>query len=196
MNSSHRVLEALYSRDGAWLIYRVGGGSGESRDIYARRLKGADSAPVPVVATPADEYSPALSPDGKWLAYVSDESGRPEVYVRPFPDASRAKWQISSDGGSEPLWAHRGRELFYRNGAGALVAVTLDVDSAIAERGRQVLFDANAYRREPDPVHADYAVSPDDQHFLMLREGALQSPPLILVLNWVDEVRERVKGGR
>ena len=98
--------EGLYSRDGRWLVLRVGVGGG--RDLYGLR-PGIDSGPVPLIATEFEEYSPALSPDGRWLAYVTNESGRRDVYVRPFPNVDSAKWQVSTDGGEEPLWANSGR---------------------------------------------------------------------------------------
>jgi serine/threonine-protein kinase len=113
------IWEVTYSPDGEWLVYRVGGEDGD-RDLYARRM-GVDSA-VPLVATGYDETSPAVSPDGRWLAYTSDESGRPEVYVRPFPNTNDGRWLVSAGGGQEPVWAHSGRELFYR-GSGDLMVV-------------------------------------------------------------------------
>ena len=192
VRSPRQILEGQISRDGAWLVYRLGGGSGDSRDIYARRLSGADSTPVPLVASPADEFSPALSPDGKWLAYASDESGRSEVYVRPFPDASRAKWQVSNGGGAEPVWAHSGRELFYRSLADSIVAVGVRPGGDFAMGDRKQLFDSSPYHDEGERVHADYAVSADDQRLLMLRDRAGAEPPLVLVLNWIEELRQRV----
>ncbi|MCX5755112.1 MAG: protein kinase, partial [Gemmatimonadetes bacterium] len=85
-----------------------------------------DTATVPLIASPAfSETSPALSPDGRWLAYTSDESGRDEVYVRPYPNVDAGRWQVSQAGGSSPHWSHTGRELFYHNGAKALVAVAV-----------------------------------------------------------------------
>ena len=82
------------------------------RDIYARRL-GPDSTTLPVVTTPASDFSPALSPDARWLAYVSEETGEPEVWIVPFPESRGAKWQISTGGGMEAVWSHDGREIFY-----------------------------------------------------------------------------------
>ena len=76
-----------------------------------------DSAAVPLQVTEFAERSISLSPDGRWLAYVSTRSGRNEVYVRPFPDAGASLQQVSTDGGTEPVWAHSGRQLFYVNGA-------------------------------------------------------------------------------
>ena len=78
--------------------------------------QGPDSATVPVAADSGfDENAPVLSPDGRWLAYVSDETGQDEVWVRPFPNVDAGRWQVSARGGTEPLWAHSGRELFYKS---------------------------------------------------------------------------------
>ena len=135
------IYESLYSPDGAWLVFREGGtisGAGAG-DIFAIQL-GVDSAAVPLVATEFNERSPALSADGRWLAYTSGASGRSEIYVRPFPDVGSALVQVSTDGGTEPIWAHSGRELFYRSASG-LVAVEVATEQSVFVAGRQeVLF--------------------------------------------------------
>jgi Tol biopolymer transport system component len=115
------IWEASWSPDGTWLIVRVGGAAEAQRDILGIR-PGTDSVPVQLAATEFQETAPTLSPDGRWLAYASDETGQQEVYVRPFPETEGGKWQVSTDGGRSPLWAHSGRELFYLNGAGEMVA--------------------------------------------------------------------------
>ena len=120
--------EVLYSPDGTWRIVQGGARGG---DIYAIR-PGVDSVPIPLVTTEFAESSMTLSPDGRWLAYNSDESGRSEVHVRPFPDAASSHWQVSTGGGTEPLWAPSGRELFYRNGAGDMVAVQVSGDPSFS----------------------------------------------------------------
>src|SRR5262245_63185630 len=84
---------------------------------------GLDTVARPLVATPAEELAPAVSPDGRWLAYSSNESGRREVYVRPFPETSNARYQISVNGGTEPGWSRDGSELFYFDAASYMVAV-------------------------------------------------------------------------
>ena len=85
-------------------------------------------------------HSIAVSPDGRWLSYVSRESGRDEVFVSPFPNSDAGRWQVSSDGGTEPLWAHSGKELFYRNGADELVAVQLSDSDTFAWDSQDVLY--------------------------------------------------------
>lgn len=108
------VNNAEWSKSGEWVVYRTGRGT--LLDVYARRVGSGDTT-IAIAADPdVEEHSPTMSPDEHWVAYVSDESGRPEVYVRPFPDVDRAKYQVSIDGGTLPLWAHSGRELFFKSG--------------------------------------------------------------------------------
>jgi serine/threonine-protein kinase len=145
-----------------------------------------------LVATEFGERSPAISPDGRWLAYVSTLSGREEVYVSPFPEASSALRQVSTDGGREPVWAHNGRELFYRNGANELVAVQVSEGPSFAWDRQDVLFSTEDYLDSDG--YRQYDVSPDDRRFVMLRisETARSETELILVDNWAEELRERV----
>ncbi len=181
------VDEGLYSRDGRWLVLRVGVGGG--RDIYGLR-PGIDSAPVPLIATEFEEHSPALSPDGRWLAYVANESGHREVYVRPFPNVSSAKWQVSTAGGMEPLWANSGRELFFRNGNAELVALSVETRPAFRIASSQPLFSVRQYYA--GDLHTSYAVSPDDRSFLFVRRLRADDEGLVLVLNWFEELKSKL----
>jgi eukaryotic-like serine/threonine-protein kinase len=181
------VDEGSLSRDARWLIYRAGSGGG--RDIYAIR-PGLDSLPLPLAATPFEEYAPALSPDERWLAYASDESRRSEVYVRPFPNAGAAKWQVSREGGTEPVWAHSGRELFYRNDAGDLVAAEVAPGPSFRVVSEKVLFAARGYIS--DNRSHNYTVSPDDRSFLFVRPTAGASSRLVVVMSWFEELRAKV----
>ena len=186
------IMEAFYSRDGAWLIFRqgvVGQGGG---DIYAIR-PGTDSTAVALTATEFREYAPARSPDDRWLAYVSDESGTDQVYVIPFPEGRLGGGlvQVSVDGGRNPVWAHNGRELFYRNGNNEMVAVQVSGDPTFAAGQQDVLFSTADYL--PGAGHPMYDVSPDDQRFVMLRVGESggRDSELILVENWAQELMGR-----
>ena len=159
------ILESLYSPDETWLVFREGGtGQGRS-DIYRIR-SGTDTVAVPLVTTEFVVRSPALSPDGQWLAYVSNRSGRAEVYVSPFPDADSGLVQISLDGGREPVWAHSGRELFYRNGANEMVAVQVVTDPTLATAAREVLFSL-----------ADYLIGVDRPPIVVPPTVLVQRPP-------------------
>jgi serine/threonine-protein kinase len=187
------VDEAGWSRDGQWLVYRTGVIAGV-RDIHARRVSG-DTTRITIAAGAADEYMPALSPDGRWIAYVSVESGLEEVYVRPFPDAGRARWQVSTAGGTQPVWAHAGRELFYVDRADSLVAASISGTTDFQVGARRALFSTRPFVLLP--FHQSYAVSPDDRSFVMLRRsttGALEARRLTVVLNWFTELA--AKAGR
>ena len=144
-----------------------------------------------MAATGAEEFSPTLSPDGHWLVYATDESGKYEVYVRPFPQVGASRQQVSDGGGSEPVWAHSGRELFYRDGAGRLVAVRVATGNGFAVESRQVLFDASAYG--VDANHATYSITPDDRSFYFVRPRAATEAPMVLVRNWLPELSAQVK---
>ena len=184
------IYEAFYSSDGQWLVFREGGVGAGLGDLYAMR-PGMDGPPVPLAATEFQEYSPALSPDDRWLAYVSNASGRAEVYVRLFPDATSPRWQVSTAGGQAPVWAHGGRELFYRNGANELVSVEVTGSPTDPLGQQEVLFSMADYISSNG--HPQYDVSPDDQRIVMLRidEGE-SATELILVDNWAEELREQV----
>ena len=180
--------EGFFSHDGTWFVYRVGAGNG--RDIYARRL-GLDSAVTPLLTAEFEERSPTLSPDDRWLAYMSNESGRDEVYVRPFPNVADGRWQVSTEGGFEPVWAHNGTELFYRNGANELVVAQVTTTGSTFSVGQQrVLFSMTGFRT--DPNHPSYDVSPDDQRFVMFRTIQTGTGELIWIENWFAELKEKV----
>jgi DNA-binding SARP family transcriptional activator/Tol biopolymer transport system component len=178
-----------WSPDGKWLIFQTDIASPGSGDILAIR-PGIDTAPVPVVATPFTEISPAFSPNGRWLAYISNETGDDEVYVVPFPNTGGGKWAISAGGGTEPLWSHRGNELFYRDAAGDLVAVEVHTNPTFSLGRSVALFPAAGFsslRFTPQ-----YAVALDDRRFLMIRPLQTGAPDkLIVVENWFEELRAK-----
>jgi serine/threonine-protein kinase len=183
--------EAFQSSDGQWLILRTNRNGPGAGDIVAQRVAG-DTVPVPLVATEFAERSPALSPDGRWLLYVSNISGRDEVYVRPFPDTDASRVQISTDGGNEPMWAHSGREIFCRNPEGWMVAAALTTQPTLQTTSQTPLFDwDNRFRQGLD--YPRYAVAPNDQRFIMIRRS-LDRPSdegdVILVRNWLEYVAQ------
>jgi eukaryotic-like serine/threonine-protein kinase len=188
LSSPFNFGQAVESRDGRWLLLRRAADEQGSGDIYA--VRAGDTVPTPLITTPAPEGNPALSPDGRWLAYVSGESGTREIYVRPFPDVASARWQVSTSGGDEPVWAHSGRELFYRSARNDLVAAEVRPGPGFSVGEQRVLFSAAPYVNLG--FMQSYAVSPDDRRFLMLREGALsQQSELILTENWAQELKAR-----
>ncbi|HEX9309970.1 MAG TPA: hypothetical protein VF887_04105, partial [Gemmatimonadaceae bacterium] len=132
------------------------------------------------------------SPNGRWLAYSSNASGPIEVYVVPFPNTADAKWEVSTGGGTEPLWSHSGKELFYRDVAGNLVAVEVQSSPAFSLGRSTTLFPARAYLSFERG--AQYAVAPDDRRFLMIRQVPGSAPDeLIVVDNWFEELKPKLE---
>jgi serine/threonine-protein kinase len=175
------------SRDRQWIIYQTEPAP-TSRDIFARRVSG-DTATISVAASPAAEMAPRLSPDGKWLAYVSSESGQREVYVSPFPNTSASRTQVSLNGGDEPLWSRDGRELFYQTLTTELTAARIEAaPPAIRVVSRTPLFSRASYNRDFG-IGTMYDVSPDGRRFIMTRQRGEASERLVLVLNWFTELQ-------
>ena len=142
-----------------------------------------------------DEAEPRFSPDGRWLAYMSDESGRYEIYVQSYPGPG-GKWQISTEGGTEPVWNPNGRELFYRSGD-KMMAVEIATRPGFAVGTPRMLFEGR-YEAPPFPI-VNYDVSLDGQRFLMLKpsEEAASAPTQInVVLNWFEELKQKVPTGK
>lgn len=186
------VDEGLVSPDGLWAVYRAGGSELVGRDIKAVRL--ATGTRTSLVATSADEYSPTLSPDGRWLAYVSNESGVAQVYVRPFPETGAAVWQVSTGGGHGPVWARSGRELFYQTARNELMAVETRGDTTFAWSSPRLLFNLSDY--ELNPWHPTYDVARDGERFLMARRVGDPSTELVLTQNWFYEIKHVLQGRR
>ena len=184
--------EGSWSRDGAWMIYRVGVPARRSRDIFALPAGAEASESIELVATDAVEQDPSLSPDGRWLLYQSNRSGQHEVYVRPFPRVGDGLQQISLAGGTEPRWAHSGREIFYKDEQARMVAVPVEAGSSRLEVGsHEVLFDASPFWS--DPASPQYGVAPDDQRFLMLRGEGTGRWGLVATWNWIEQAKARVE---
>jgi Tol biopolymer transport system component len=179
------IHEVTNSPDGEWLVYRLGD-SQRGSDIYGRHM-GSDTA-VGLVVSEDNETAPAVSPDGRWLAYVSAESDRAEVHVRPFPNTNDGEWQISTGGGTEPVWAHSGRELFYKSN-GNLMVVGILPGATFVTGERRVLFSAAEFRSSA--LHQNYDVASDGEHFVMVRNVGEKSE-LIVVENFFEELKARV----
>ena len=126
----------------------------------------------PLVQTPFTDRNGVVSPDGRWLAYESDSSGRFEIYARPFPEADSGRWQVSTAGGTRPLWAHSGRELFYMGLDGALMRVSVEANDSVWSAGTPTkLLEARYFGTGSNPGRT-YDISPDDQRFLMIKQGS------------------------
>jgi Tol biopolymer transport system component len=190
MRMPEAVQEIDWARDGSWAAVRVG--SSPRGHLFAFK-PGVDTVAKPLFASQFDEAGPALSPDHRWIAYSSTESGPSQIFVRPFPDASSAKWQVSTKGGTEPLWAHSGRELFYRDGDNQLVSVATPPGTTFTYGEQKTLFSAIG-TVPADAGHRMYDISPDDKRFLMIRTQSAADllVPLIVVDNFLTELRQKV----
>jgi serine/threonine-protein kinase len=159
-------------------------------------LRSSDARPETFLATRFSESSATVSPDGRWVAYVSNRTGKTEVWVSPFPEADPISQRVSTDGGGEPVWAHNGRELFFRDGDGFLVAAEYSADSTFTVLGEERLFDAGLYLNEP--LSSGYDVDQADERFLMIRPAGSRTQSaerMILIRHWFTELEERLGTG-
>jgi Tol biopolymer transport system component len=182
-----------WSADGQLLAFFEPGAT-TLRDIWVLRL--SDRKAEPFLRTPFNEGGASFSPDGKWVAYVSNESGRPEIYVQPYPGPG-GKWQISTDGGTEPLWNRNGRELFYRSG-NKMMAVQVETQPSFSASKPTLLFEREYAASQFPATGIAYDVTHDGQRFLMVREieQASSATQINVVLNWFEELKRRVPTGK
>jgi serine/threonine-protein kinase len=150
-----------------------------------------------ITQTKFAERNGEVSPDGRWLAYDSDESGRAEVYVHPWPAGDGGRWQVSTSGGVQPLWARNGRELFCRAPDGALMTVPVDTApgrASFASGTPTRLITGDGYDHALGTANngRTYDVSPDGRRFLLIKVGSADGAPprnLVVVLNWTEELK-------
>jgi serine/threonine-protein kinase len=145
-----------------------------------------------LIHTKHREKNPEISPNGRWIAYESDESGANQVHVRPFPNVDSGHWPVSTGSvGSRPLWAPNGRELFYvDDAANRLMVVPVQTDGETFKPGTPLkLFD---YRLDTNPSRT-FDISPDGQRFLIIKDNSDQSLTVSVVLNWLDELKQRAQ---
>jgi len=169
-------------------------GTSES-DIWNLSLE-VERKPQPIIQTRFSEWGSSFSPDGRWLAYNSDESGRFEVYVQPFPGPG-GKWQISNDGGWGAAWARNGRELFYVRGNDRMMVVSVQTRPTFAPGTPRALFESASINLLSGYGH-NYDVSPDGQRFIAVRstEAASAATQVNIVLNWFDDLLRAVPAGK
>ena len=176
-----------WSADGRFLLYNDYDPK-TSIDSWILPLFG-DRKPFPFLQTPAMEMLARFSPDGRWIAYVSDETGRAEVFVRPFPGSRGGKWQISQGGGQQPAWQRDGKELFYIADDLKLMAVSVQLGETFEAGTPAPLFQTslipNTFGSTFYWEGSQYLVAANGQRFLM--ESAVQeqaSSPITIILNW------------
>ncbi len=193
--SDYGQYPASWSPDGTILAFvewhqNVNEGDILLLDLRSRRI-------TPFLNSRADEMWPEFSPDGRWMAYASDESGRAEVYVRSFPGPG-GKWQVSAEGGYQPLWAHNGKQLFYRSNDDQQVwVVDVRTDGGFCTNKPRLLF--NAPGLEAGTPIRSWDLSLDGQRFLMVKLAEAKPAPvteMVLVMNWFEELKRLSPSGK
>jgi serine/threonine-protein kinase len=176
------------SPDGMRVVFRE---EGATLDLMTISLTGEHQV-APLVQSKFNELNGEISPDGRWMAYQSDQSGEMEVYVRPFSNERGGIQQISTAGGTRPLWSRNGRELFYLAPSGALMSVAITA-GATWSAGRPVhLFEGAYYFPQGGAMGRTYDVSPDGKRFLMIKSADDSPRRIVIVQNWLEELKRLV----
>jgi len=187
------IQEVTWSPDARWLVLRTDNGDAGAGDILAIPTSG-DTTTVPLAASRFTELHPAVSPDGRWLAYTSNESGKNEVFVRPFAASESGRWQVSTGGGEQPLWSRDGRELTYSS-KDQFIAAAIRTTPSFQVRARQPLF--NLGPLVLNPFHTSYETLPSGQGFMFMRPpsagASAKQPSLVLVERWFTDIDARLK---
>ena len=192
------VRETLPATGADLRVLRLEGPPARTEATPAMAVAAASRQTDPLLQTTFNESSGAISPDGHWLAYESNDSGPFEISVRPFPDVNSGHWTISSKGGARPTWARSGQELFYLDADNAVTAVSVHTTPTFVAGTPAKLFNGPYFS---DPRTRSYDVSPDGQRFLMIKDaatGGQASTPasIVVVVNWVEELKARVPNGK
>jgi eukaryotic-like serine/threonine-protein kinase len=187
---STRLDEIAFDPLGRYTVLRTEGtGLGSRRLVVVRN--GVDTVPRPLVQSQFDNFAPAISPDGRWLAYASNESGTSEVYVRPFPNVDSARFAISAAGGFEPVWRRDGTELFFRGPRGEMFTTPVRTGPRFEHGAPRLLFSTPGLALQE--FYRTYDVHPDGRRFLMVTSGGADAPQLDVIFNWRTEL-EALKG--
>jgi serine/threonine-protein kinase len=183
------------SPDGTRVLFTQGATS-TTTDVMTLTLD-KDHRVQPLVQTQFSELNGEISPDGRWLAYQSNDSGQVEIFVRPFPEVNTGHWQVSTGGGTRPLWARNGQELFYLAPDGVLMSVPVERGTTWTAGTPAKLINAPYYGAG---TARTYDVSPDGKRFLTIKQGGSdQTPPptsIVVVQNWLEELKHLVPAPR
>lgn len=187
-----RVYLSSMSRDGGSVVVDYWNVATKGKTDVMRIALVPDAKPESIAQTRFDEYAPVLSPDGRWVAYQSDETSRDEVYVRDS-SGKGGRWQISTDGGEEPNWSPDGRELYYRSDT-RLIVVPVDTSSGFKAGQPRILFDG-VYRMRSD-TNVSYDVDPKGGRFLMIRpaDETASDTSIRIVVGWLTELERLISG--
>jgi len=191
MDVGTRRYPTSWSPDGRTLAFYVGGVT-NTRDLWMLHRDGDKWTPAPFVETPFEERGALFSPDGRWVAYVSNKSGQNDIYARPYPGPG-GEVTISVGGGQEPVWAPSGRELFYRHD-GKLLVVRIDETASSLTVGAPTRVFDDPFRFDTGGAAggvANYDLSPDGRRFVMVEEPPPAAPQIRIVLNWTEELKQR-----
>lgn len=190
LKSSENKFPTSWSRDGRFLLYEAEDQKTKKEDLWVLPLEG-DKKPFPFLQTEFNEVDGLFSPDGHWVAYVSDESGRDEIYVRTFSPDSTApasdtggKWLISTGGGSGLRWRGDGKELYYRARDGKMMAVEIATAPVFRAGAPKALFQTPSPAVQSGAEAYAWDVTSDGKRFLFPKPAELGPPPFTVVLNW------------
>ncbi len=191
-----RLMPYAWSGDGKTLVLNEVIGQ-VTVDLGILSMEGSRTR-KPLLATENVEAQPKVSSDGRWIAYVSNESGKTEVYARPFPDVNKGKWQVSTSGGNSPLWSPDGRELFYFSEDNSVMSVAVETKPTLSFGTPKVLFKNTNVGFTVDGG-TPWDISPDGKRFLMMKEAGAPSSTevaprrkITIVVNWFEELKQRV----
>ena len=195
-DTSSVVRVSAVSKDGTRVLFSEAGAA-TAMDVMMLELEN-DQRPQPLIRTPFAEQNAEISPDGRWLAYESNDAGQLQVYVRPFPDVRNERVQVSTGGGGQPHWAQNGQELFYLAPNAALMSVRVEHGPRWKSGMPTKLFEGQSYYRgRGASTSRSYDVSADGKRFLLIKEEVDRDQStvpisLVVVRNWREELKRLV----
>ena len=191
--SRPRLDEIAFAPSGRYTLLRTEGTGAGTRHLLVMET-GRDTVPRVLIQSRFDHYAMTVSPDGHWLAYVSEESGSAEVYVRPFPDVDSARIPISVGGGVAPVWSRSGTELFFRGPRGEMFSAPVTIGAHFTHETPKALFTLQDIAQ--DPYHRAYDVTADGRRFVMVTSGNQDATSLHVILNWRAELEHLMETAR